>query len=206
MQAPWQPLLDWWFGEPLAQAVADPQAALRIADARHRLWFGYRDAQDAETRLRFGELTEQALQGGLADWADVPEGWLALLLLLDQLPRMIHRGERRAYAGDARAREVLEAGLARGFDARLPPIARVFVALVLEHAEHREAQRRSLAAFTALSDAHGGAEPFAGFLDYARRHAQVIERFGRFPHRNAILGRVSTPEEAEFLQRPGSRF
>ncbi|TRX74673.1 DUF924 family protein [Pseudomonas mangiferae] len=205
MAAPWQPLLDAWFGEPLAGAGSQPAAA-RIAAAQGSLWFGYRDAQDHEMAQRFGTQVEQALAGGLEDWAGQPEGWLALLLSLDQLPRMIHRGTPRAFAGDARAREVLEAGLANGLDRRLPPIARVFAYLVLEHAEDRAAQRRAVAAFTALSREQGDAEPFADYLDYAERHARVIERFGRFPHRNALLGRASSAEETQFLDQPGSRF
>ncbi|WPC05528.1 DUF924 family protein [Pseudomonas benzenivorans] len=200
MSAPWQALLDWWFG---------PQAsAAEVAASRSGLWFGKRDSQDAEARERFGALVEQALTGGLGDWAEEPRGWLALILLLDQLPRMIHRDSPRAFAGDARARELVFAGLDGEHEAALAPIQRVFVYLVLEHAEDLLLQDEALRRFTRLLDAAPAAErkQFADYLDYAERHQRIIARFGRFPHRNAILGRPSSEEELRFLEEPGSRF
>jgi uncharacterized protein (DUF924 family) len=200
VSAPWQALLDWWFG-------ADAPAA-EVAARQNGLWFGYRAEQDAEARERFGELAEQALDGYLGDWARCPEGWLALLLLLDQLPRMIHRGTPRAFAGDARAQAQLERGLEQDWDRQLSAIQRVFCYLVLEHAEDPLRQDRAVQAFAVLlaeqDEAHAPA--FQGFLDYAKAHHRVIARFGRFPHRNAILGRTSTIEELVFLAEPGSRF
>ena len=142
-------------------------------------------------------------------WAEVPVGRLALILLLDQLPRNIHRDTPAAFAQDAKARDLCLRGLSLGADKALSPLARVFFYLPLEHAESREQQARSVALFEALADeqADGPArETFEGFADFARRHQVIIQRFGRFPHRNAILGRTSTPEEAEFLQQPGSGF
>ncbi|MES2817744.1 MAG: DUF924 family protein [Pseudomonadota bacterium] len=195
---PWQPLLEWWFGPSADKAVTDRQG----------LWFGKKPEQDAEARVRFGEWIEQALSGGVSDWEETPEGWLALILLLDQLPRMVHRDTPRAFAGDAQARELALQGLARGWDLRLPAAARVFVYLVLEHAEDPVLQNRAVALFQALHDQVAMAEraPFASFLDYARRHQVVVARFGRFPHRNSLLGRPSTAEEVTFLQEPGSGF
>ncbi|WP_017132475.1 DUF924 family protein, partial [Pseudomonas agarici] len=125
MSAPWQPLLDWWFG--FAQTPAE------IVADKGRLWFGKRDSQDLEARERFGAQVEQALTGGLAEWTQCPEGWLAVVILLDQLPRMIFRDTPRAFCGDARAQALVSQGLAADFDRRLPAIQRVFIYLVLEH-------------------------------------------------------------------------
>jgi len=200
VQAPWQDLLHWWFGQGTS--------ATEIAAEKQRLWFGYRPQQDAEARERFGALVEQALNGDLQDWAELPEGWLALVLLLDQLPRMIHRDTPRAFAGDERAQQLVRDGLAHGGDMLLSPIQRVFIYLVLEHAENLAVQDLAVAHFTALRDIAVEHEQalFRDFLDYAERHRDVISRFGRFPHRNAILGRDSSDAEQSFLQQPGSSF
>ncbi|MBD9409525.1 DUF924 family protein [Stutzerimonas stutzeri] len=200
MQAPWQDLLHWWFGQG--------SSATEIAAEKQRLWFGYRPQQDAEARERFGALVEQALNGDLQDWAELPEGWLALVLLLDQLPRMIHRNTPRAFAGDERAQQLVRDGIAHGGDMLLSPIQRVFIYLVLEHAENLAVQDLAVAHFTALRDIAAEHEQalFRDFLDYAERHREVISRFGRFPHRNAILGRDSSDAEQSFLQQPGSSF
>jgi len=200
VQAPWQDLLHWWFGQGTS--------ATEIAAEKQRLWFGYRPQQDAEARERFGTLVEQALNGDLQDWAELPEGWLALVLLLDQLPRMIHRDTPRAFAGDERAQQLVRDGLAHGGDMLLSPIQRVFIYLVLEHAENLAVQDLAVAHFTALRDIAAEHEQalFRDFLDYAERHREVISRFGRFPHRNAILGRDSSDAEQSFLQQPGSSF
>ena len=200
MQTPWQDLLHWWFGQGTS--------ATEIAAEKQRLWFGYRPQQDAEARERFGALVEQALNGDLQDWAELPEGWLALVLLLDQLPRMIHRDTPRAFAGDERAQQLVRDGLAHGGDMLLSPIQRVFIYLVLEHAENLAVQDLAVAHFTALRDIAAEHEQalFRDFLDYAERHREVISRFGRFPHRNAILGRDSSDAEQSFLQQPGSSF
>lgn len=197
----WQPLLDWWFG-------ADPGTATEIAAARHGLWFGKRDSQDHEAEVRFGAQVEQALAGGLREWGDDPQGWLALLILLDQLPRMIFRDTPRAFAGDSLARPLLRDGLDRGWDRRLAPIQRVFAYLIFEHAEDLPLQNRAVGLFTDLLNEAADDERavFAGYLDFAERHQRIIARFGRFPHRNAILARSSTDEEQAFLREPGSRF
>jgi uncharacterized protein (DUF924 family) len=196
----WQPLLDWWFGSA--------ETAGEVAAQRNGLWFGYRPEQDDEARRLFGAQCAEALAGGLQEWTEHPQGRLALILLLDQLPRMIHRGTPQAFAGDLRARALLCEGLQRGFDAELPLIRRVFAYLVLEHAEDLALQDEAVSRFAELRDlaAAGERQLFANYLDYAERHRQVIRRFGRFPHRNAILGRVSSVEERAFLEEPGSRF
>ena len=200
MTAPWQPLLDWWFGSS--------GSASEVAAQKGRLWFGKRDSQDLEARERFGDWVEQALAGGLTDWAQRPEGWLALVLLLDQLPRMIFRDTPKAFSGDLRAQALVAQGLAAGFDRQLKPIQRVFIYLVLEHCENLAVQNEAVSRFIDLVREQPEAERavFEDNLDYAERHQKIIARFGRFPHRNAVLGRESTAEEIEFLNRPGSRF
>jgi len=197
---PWEPLLDWWFG-PSTSAVD-------VAAARNTLWFGKRDEQDAEARERFGDLVEQALAGGLQEWSADSRGWLANILLLDQLPRMIYRDTPLAFAGDALAQPLAEEGVTLGWDRQLSPLQRVFIYLVFEHAENLPQQRRSMQLFGDLhaSAADGELKLFAGFLDYAERHLRIIERFARFPHRNETLGRLSTDAELRFLLEPGSRF
>lgn len=198
MLAPWQPLLEWWFGwGTSAQAVADEKSAQ---------WFGKH--HDAEAQALFGELVEQALANGLDEWQQSPQGWLGLLLLLDQLPRMIYRDTPRAFEGDRRAQVVALQGLQKDWDYQLLPIQRVFVLLVLEHAEVLDWQNMSVERYQVLLDEQPEANRrlFEGFLDYAQQHQRVIERFGRFPHRNLVLDRPSTSEEMDFLLEPGSRF
>ncbi|MDO9618357.1 MAG: DUF924 family protein [Pseudomonas sp.] len=205
MSAPWQPLLNWWFG---AAGRGSGATAVEVAASRTALWFGKQDRQDAQAREQFGALVEQALAGGLHDWQGEPEGWLATLLLLDQLPRMIFRDTPRAFAGDPLARPLALHGLTQGWDQQLPPIQRVFTYLVLEHAEDLALQHQAVQLFQVLF-AHAATaerELFAGYLDYAERHQRVIARFARFPHRNQILGRTSSAEESAFLLEPGSRF
>jgi len=200
MQAPWQPVLEWWFGSAdTAKAVAAEQG---------RLWFGKRDSQDLEARTRFGALVEQALAGGLTEWAQHPQGWLALVLLLDQVPRMIFRENPQSFAGDARALALVAQGIAADFDRQLRPIERVFIYIVFEHCENLAAQNEAIARYTELL-AQQPAEDrglFADYLDYAEKHQRVIAQFGRFPHRNQVLGRESTEDELVFLSKPGSRF
>ncbi|MDF5704658.1 DUF924 domain-containing protein [Aeromonas hydrophila subsp. hydrophila] len=198
---PWQPLITFWFGEE----TDDVTRAKRQAP----LWWGKNSATDALLASRFGDLTAAAAAGELAHWADAAEGRLALILLLDQLPRNIHRGTPAAFAQDAKARDLCLKGLSLEADLALPPLGRVFFYLPLEHAESREQQVRSVTLFEGLAteQADGPArETFAGFADFARRHQVIVECFGRFPHRNAILGRQDTTEEATFLLQPGSGF
>ncbi|MHC8348282.1 DUF924 family protein [Pseudomonas sp. RT4P38] len=200
MTAPWQPLLEWWFG-----TLESPN---EISADKGKLWFGKRDSQDLEAQTRFGDWVEQALAGGLTDWAQRPEGWLALVLLLDQLPRMIFRDTPKSFAGDLRAQALVAQGIAADFDRQLRPIQRVFIYLVFEHCENLAVQNEAVSRFIALVAEQPVADRavFADNLDYAERHQKVIARFGRFPHRNAVLERESTAEELEFLSKPGSRF
>ncbi|HCS43294.1 MAG TPA: DUF924 domain-containing protein [Pseudomonas sp.] len=200
MTAPWQPLLEWWFG-----TFESPN---EIAADKGRLWFGKRDSQDLEARTRFGDWVEQALAGGLTEWAQRPEGWLALVLLLDQLPRMIFRDAPKSFAGDLRAQALVAQGIAADFDRQLRPIQRVFIYLVFEHCENLAVQNEAVSRYIDLVAQQPETDRtlFTDYLNYAEKHQQVIARFGRFPHRNAVLGRESTAEELAFLSRPGSRF
>jgi uncharacterized protein (DUF924 family) len=184
-------ILDFWFGQPGTAAYGTARAG----------WFRKVAAFDAEIRERFGVAVETALAGGFADWT-APRPALARILLLDQFTRNGFRDTARAFAGDALALKLAEEAIGRGADAALIPVERWFMYLPYAHAESARAQERSLELFQRLRDTTGLADP----LVWAERHAKVIQLFGRFPHRNAILGRESTPEESAFLGTPGSRF
>ena len=200
MTAPWLPLLEWWFG-----TTESPSEA---AKAKGKLWFGKKKAQDTDAQHRFGGLVEQALAGGLSEWAESPQGWLALVLLLDQLPRMIFRDTPKAYSGDPRALELVKYGLKLRRELPLTPLQRTFLYLVLEHSESLADQDEAIRRFSELLPLMPSTdcEHFTQSLNYARKHQAVIERFGRFPHRNEVLGRESTEEELAFLKERGSRF
>lgn len=200
MTAPWQPLLEWWFG--------NSESPNEVAAEKGGLWFGKHDSQDLEAQTRFGDWVEQALAGGLTDWAQRPEGWLALVLLLDQLPRMIFRETPKSFSGDLRAQALVAQGIAADFDRQLRPIQRVFIYLVFEHCENLAVQNEAVSRYIDLvaQQPEGDRKLFSNYLSYAEKHQQVIARFGRFPHRNAVLGRESTAEELVFLSQPGSRF
>ncbi len=184
-------ILDFWFGLPDTPVFGKPRAE----------WFR-KDAEFDETiRSRFGGAIEVALAGGYAEW-DRPREALARVLLLDQFTRNSYRDTPRAFAGDALALPIAQNIVARGDDTKLIPVERWFLYLPFEHAESVEAQLRSVALFARLATETGMADT----LEWAKRHAVIVQRFGRFPHRNAILGRTSTPEEIEFLATPGSSF
>ena len=187
-----QDVLDFWF---LPAGAAEH-------DARRRAWFHKDPAFDAEIRARFGAAVALALDGGLMEW-DGTDGALARILLLDQFTRNSYRDTARAFAGDALALAAARRLVDAGADEELPPWRRAFVYMPFEHAEDLDAQEQSVALFTRL---HADAPGTAGMLDFARRHRDVITRFNRFPHRNAILHRPSTPQETAWLALPGSRF
>lgn len=193
-------LLTFWFGHnPDDRDVAVQQRAL---------WFEKDAAVDTEIAERFGGLHAQAVHGALDGWARTPRGRLALILLLDQISRHLYRDTAHAFAQDAAALALCREGLERGDDQRLRPVERLFFYLPLEHAEFLEAQREALVRYEALRDEvpELWREVFQQHVDFAHRHLEVVERFGRFPHRNAALGRASTEAEREFLATPGSSF
>jgi uncharacterized protein (DUF924 family) len=171
-------------------------------DTFRQAWFAKNDAFDAACR-DFGHLVAPAREGALDAWAETPDGALALLLMLDQFPRNLHRGSAEAFASDAHGRAVARrAVLDRRFDLALTPTQRVFLYLPFEHGEAMADQDLSVALFEGLRDSPAHAKP-GGAIDYAWRHRVVVQRFGRFPHRNAALGRASTPEEQAWLAAGG---
>jgi uncharacterized protein (DUF924 family) len=186
-----QEILDFWFGAP--------------GTAEHgkerELWFRKSAATDELIRTRFGTAVESALHGECENWPQTTEGARALILLLDQFTRNIFRDTPRSYAGDARALELARNLVASGADRTLLPFERWFVYLPFEHSESIEAQRESVRLFGELATA---GHPDA--LKWAQKHYDIIARFGRFPHRNSILGRASTADEIEYLAQPGAGF
>lgn len=193
----------FWFG---ATADADDEAA--IIARQSALWWKKQPEVDAEIRRRFAPLVGRAAVGEFDDWLASPRGRLALVLLTDQFPRNIWRGQAAAFAFDVLALRWAKETVARGLDRDARPIERVFLYLPLEHSEDLADQRASVRLFDALAGEVAAEQrpAFAGYLDYARRHLEIIERFGRFPHRNAALGRETSAAEAEFLRQPGSGF
>ena len=171
------------------------------------LWWGGAE-KDEEIRDRYATLVESAERGELDDWTATPEGTLALVILVDQFRRNLHRGTAEAFADDARALRISLALQADGRDRMLPFTARVFLYMPMQHAEDPDIQRRSVVVFTALADevAREHHDCFRGFADFAAQHCDLIERFGRFPHRNPILGRAPTAKETVFLVGGGATF
>jgi uncharacterized protein (DUF924 family) len=186
-------VLDFWFGPP--------------DDPGHRLprpaWFRKDPAFDQQVRERFGPTIEAALAGRLGAWASEPLPALAQVIVLDQFTRNAFRDTARAFAGDERALVAAQAMVDAGQDRGLSGVQRQFVYMPFEHAEDRAAQEQALRLFARL----GEDEPaLADLLRWAQAHHDIVARFGRFPHRNALLGRTSTPEEEAFLKTPGSSF
>ncbi len=192
---------EYWFG-------ARPLTAQAL-ERRMDFWFGAQSTgRDEEIRSRFGGLLERAAAGELDAWADGPRRRLSLILLLDQFPRNMFRGTARAFQYDAQALTLALTGMQSGADGALDFVERLFFYMPLEHAENRDVQDESVAAFRRLlaevpAELH---ETFASTLSFAERHRSIIERFGRFPHRNAVLLRASTPEEEQWLKEGGASF
>jgi len=193
-------LLEFWFGDALASAER--------LEARSQLWFRQSDAFDAEIGQRFSALPERAASGALDAWREGAEPCLAFVLAVDQLPRNLFRGSARAFAFDPLGREAALSAIARGFDRDLHPVQAAFLYLPLEHAEDVEMQERSVQLYAALGERAPGQirAQFDQYSEYARRHRDVIRRFGRFPHRNGMLERPSTPEEVAYLESGGDTF
>lgn len=186
-------VLDCWFGAPGSATHGHDR----------KIWFKRDAAFDSMLRERFGALLEAAQRGELDGWADTPPGALALVIVLDQFPRNCHRGTADAFAGDAHALRIARQMVASGADQQLPDqLHRAFAYLPFEHDESMESQREALRLFKPF-EAHPDC---ASYYHSALRHAAIIERFGRFPHRNVLLGRPSTEEERVFLRQPGSSF
>lgn len=191
---------EFWFGRLQDNAA--------IAAAQAKLWWSKDSATDQAMRERFAQSVDLAARGELEAWLQTPEDNLSLILLCDQFPRNIYRDTPQAFGLDARARDYCEAALRQGHDSRLRLIERVFVLLPLEHSEVLVDQDRSVALFEGLAREASSEQKslFDGYVKFAIKHRDIVSRFGRFPHRNRILGRVSSSDEQEFLSQPGSSF
>jgi uncharacterized protein (DUF924 family) len=179
-----------------AGAVAAPEELLAFWQAAGKdKWFEKDDAFDAEVRARFLATHEAGASGKLSAWEETPRAALALVIVLDQFPRNMFRGDARTYATDAQALAVAQRALDRGFDQQVPEDLRSFFYLPFMHSEQLADQERCVELYRAIGDDYS--------LEYAEDHAAIIRRFGRFPHRNKTLGRATTPEEQAFLDGGG---
>jgi uncharacterized protein (DUF924 family) len=185
-------VLDFWFGREGEPGYGEFRAE----------WFRKDPAFDAEVTERFASLYEEAAAGDLDGWRDDARSCLALVILLDQFPRNMFRGDGRTHATDGKALETSKYSVEHALDRELPAFQRMFLYMPFMHSENAEDQCRSVGLFGRLAEEPGAPD----VTSYAVRHKEIVERFGRFPHRNAILGRRTTPEEAEFLKTEGSSF
>lgn len=196
---------DFWFGRLPIAAADFPE--------RMRAWFGGEDEaaqrrHDDMIRSRFGGLLERAARGELEGWADSPRRRLSLILVLDQFSRNIYRGTARAFTHDGHALMLTMSGMHAGADAALEPIERMFFYMPMQHAESLDVQDEAVTAFRRLVDdaPEDVRASFAECLKYAEHHRSIVQRFGRFPHRNRVMGRASTPEERAWLANGGESF
>ena len=180
----WTTVIDFWFSQP------------------QKFWFIKDQKFDRQIRSRFLETYQQAAAGKLIKWQEQALSCLALIIVLDQFPRNMFRNSPQAFATDSQALKLSKYAVSQGFDRQLLPVQRWFIYLPFEHSENLADQRMAVKLFETLK----GDRDSQTTIDYAYRHLQVIERFGRFPHRNQILGRESTPAEKEFLKQPGAKF
>lgn len=191
-------VLNFWF--------ADPQTGLADYEQWRKAWFVKDSAFDQQVRDRFLSLYKQAATGELDSWQKSPAGSLALILTLDQFPRNMFRGDPQAFATDPQAVRIVQEAIAKSFHQQLKPLQQLFLYLPLEHSENLEHQNQSVTRFQKLIADHPTLGKVEDTYAYAVRHHAVIKRFGRFPHRNKILGRETTLTEAEFLKQRGSSF
>jgi len=197
VETPYERILNFWFG---TSADETKEHAAR--------WWKKDPAFDQEIRAAFEVDLLRAMRGELDGWLEKPESSVAFVILLDQFSRNVYRDKPEAFAQDERALAATLKGIERGFDARLPPLQRYFFYMPLMHAEDRAIQRRSVEIFEKLAQEKdtGFDGMLRGAADFARRHRDIVERFGRFPHRNNMLERTTTAEESAFLLTPGSSF
>lgn len=191
-------VLTFWFGDNVSAGSWQDRAGI---------WFSGGPELDEQIREQFRDAYDAAAAGELTPWADRAYGRLALIILLDQFSRNIFRGQADAFKYDPVALKLALDGVQEGHDRQLLPIERIFAYMPLMHSEDIDVQREALALFTALSDEAGNEYPFLeGTLNAAQEHHDIIEQFGRFPHRNAVLGRSPTPDEEAFLADGGASF
>ncbi|HIK07277.1 MAG TPA: DUF924 domain-containing protein [Trichormus sp. M33_DOE_039] len=187
-----QVILDFWFGHPHEPDYGKPKS----------FWFTQQPEFDEKLKHRFLQDYQQAAAGYLDDWLNLPKTCLALIILLDQFPRNMFRGTPEAFATDWEALSAAQHAVAQGFDNEFLPVQRWFIYLPFEHSENLANQQQSVKLFQQLND-----DPDSAIaIESALRHLEIIERFGRFPHRNTILGRASTQVEEDFLKQPGASF
>lgn len=192
--------MDFWFRE-----AVDPDDSI---EEWNKVWFGDDEKFDQAIRSRFASLPDLALSGQLNSWLDHAGGALALVLVLDQFPRNIYRGSAQCFAYDGKAQEVADLAVERAYDQALRPIEAVFLYMPFEHAEDIDKQRSCVSLVRKLVERapQGQKEDFENYVSYAVRHHDIIERSGRFPHRNEILGRAMTDEERDYLDSGGDAF
>jgi len=193
-----QEILDFWFGELFSDGTAQ--------EGKRGRWYKKDREFDALVKEKFGEDVEKARVGKYDKWRETPEGALALILLLDQFARNIYRDTKERYAGDKKAQNIALDAVENGFDGEFLLAKRQFMYMPLMHAENRKLQKQSVLLFRALTEEVAERLKKRVALHYAKKHADIIEQFGRFPYRNKILGRDSTPEEIIFLQQSDSNF
>ncbi len=197
-----QAILKYWFGE--LKEYEAPSTDF------YKMWFAKSDDIDRYIKNNFEDDLNHAVEGKLKFWEDSPKGRLALIILLDQFSRNIYRGTPKSFMQDPLALELCLGGIDKGFDERLHPVERLFFYMPLEHSEDLTMQKKSVEYISLLEKTIPSppslASMISSFRDYAEKHFVIIERFGRFPHRNLILGRESTSEEIQFLKQPGSSF
>lgn len=195
-------ILDFWFGE-LKDGGLPPRA-------HSRMWWEKDPTFDEHIRKNFEADLINARDGKLRGWENTPEGTLALIILLDQFSRNIYRDMPEAFSRDSQALDIAARGIQKGFDRVLLPVMRIFFYMPFMHSEDIGVQKRSVELYRGLEKEYGSRPELVEILsssrDYAEKHYAIVERFGRYPHRNRILGRISTPEEKEFLKQPGSSF
>jgi uncharacterized protein (DUF924 family) len=195
-----QGILGFWFGR-----AADDSAE---ASAREAFWFGASRETDSLIRERFASAVEAAARGEFDSWVQVPRSTLALVLLLDQFPRNMWRGTAKAFAHDAQALRAAQEAVARGHLDNLAPLEQAFLVLPFQHSESIEDQRESIRLSSEIAQAAPAAwrPVLEGYLQFAKEHFALIEQFGRFPHRNHVLGRAPTAKEEAYLSRGGASF
>lgn len=200
MQQTPQHILNYWFG--------DGATASEVSDRKRDIWWKKDPTADAEITNLFQDTTERVFKGDLADWCDTPEGLLASIICLDQFTRNMYRDNLRAFSHDDFALAFTKTMLKKNWDQNLPSIQRVFAYMPFEHSEDLHHQATSIKLFSDLLEISQPEERhiFQGFLEFAQRHYEVIQRFGRFPHRNVILARKSSAEELDYLNQPGAGF
>lgn len=189
-------VLTYWFG--------NKTIIFHHIEERNALWFHAHPKTDAEIKEKFSDLLIEVKNGQHEDWLDTPQGRLAYIIVLDQFSRVVYRGQPEAFATDEHCMQVVQVGLSKEHDLALTPIERVFFYMPFQHTENATFQKQGLPLFQSLvNDACDESQKvyFDEYAAYAHRHAIVIDQFGRFPHRNALLGRNTTPDELRHLEK-----